>query len=162
MERLRIQKSTRYLDTNYGSVVLDLGCGPGKGTEKLLGKKIVGVDSSKEMLIQAKERMKDNLHADFVLADAQKLPFADGYFDRILCSELLEHTQDSKKVLDEIYRVAAPEARVVFSLPNERPLHVTKKIILEETIGRFTLLNSISSPIFFFPAHHIFVFQTNK
>ena len=40
-----------------------------------------------------------------VLADASYMPFAEGAFDAVICSELIEHAPDPRAVLGEAYRV---------------------------------------------------------
>jgi ubiquinone/menaquinone biosynthesis C-methylase UbiE len=85
--------------------VLDLGCGFGRhafeaarrgasvvaldaGTDEVLG-----VAATFAAMVEAGELSADSLHADVVQGDALKLPFPDATFDRVICSEVLEHIQ---------------------------------------------------------------------
>jgi SAM-dependent methyltransferase len=43
------------------------------------------------------------------VAVGEHLPFADGSFDVVLCTQVLEHVQDPTLVVSEIFRVLAPE-----------------------------------------------------
>jgi len=45
------------------------------------------------------------------------LPFPDGYFDRVLSLETLEHVQNPFLFLKELHRVSKPAARFVLSCP---------------------------------------------
>jgi SAM-dependent methyltransferase len=47
------------------------------------------------------------------------LPFADGTFDSVLFSEVLEHLEDPDRALQEIRRVLRPGGRVVIIFPND-------------------------------------------
>jgi len=54
---------------------------------------------------------------DFTVADAARLPFADGDFTRISVISVLEHIVDERPVLAELVRVLAPGGRMVISVP---------------------------------------------
>ena len=58
-----------------------------------------------------------------VLADARKLPFADGSFDAVLCLEVLEHVPHPGEVLAEIARVLKPGGQGWLSMPFLYPVH---------------------------------------
>lgn len=45
-------------------------------------------------------------------------PFPDDSFDLIICRHVLEHLRDLDKVLDEIWRIARPGARLVVEVPH--------------------------------------------
>ena len=79
---------------------LDVGC----GFRKLPG--AVGVDAD------------PSTDAD-VAHDLEKFPwpFADGEFDLILMSHVLEHLSNTAKTLREVHRVGKPGARVVIQIP---------------------------------------------
>jgi SAM-dependent methyltransferase len=49
--------------------------------------------------------------------DALCLPFADGTFDAVICSEVLEHLPDYRGALREILRVLRPGGRLAVSVP---------------------------------------------
>lgn len=59
---------------------------------------------------------------DFV-GDVQALPFEDGAFDVIFCSQVLEHVPEPQKALDEFARVLRPGGRVVLTAPHIGYLH---------------------------------------
>lgn len=97
------------LDARYGplagQVVADLGCGPGVYTRafRAAGAVTIPVDSS-----EAELRLAGEAPADYVIADAAKLPFADGSIDGAFASNLLEHAADTEGIVREIERVLAP------------------------------------------------------
>lgn len=57
---------------------------------------------------------------DFLIdLDKKKIPVKNGFFDIIICLEMLEHTCYPEKVLKELRRVSKEDAIFIFSLPNE-------------------------------------------
>lgn len=53
-----------------------------------------------------------------VLTQEQALPFSDAKFDRILAIHALEEAETAKATLSELYRVLAPEGRIVVICAN--------------------------------------------
>lgn len=52
-----------------------------------------------------------------VEGDVEAMPFDDGTFGTVICTEVLEHVPDSGAALEEIRRVLAPGGRVIGSVP---------------------------------------------
>ncbi len=101
-------ESARVFDERFGlngSVVLDLGCGPGWYLDAIRARGAVafGVEMSKEELFDRPVRAP---HA--LLGDGTRLPFATASFDGVVCSNMLEHTPVPEQVLAEIARVLRP------------------------------------------------------
>jgi len=97
--------------------VLDVGCASGwlaARVAKMLPKALVtGVDVSPKMIDYAKV-VHPNIN--FIKADAHKLPFSDGSFDLIICTETLEHVVDPLRVLGEIKRCLIPKGEAIISM----------------------------------------------
>jgi SAM-dependent methyltransferase len=60
-------------------------------------------------------------HFSIQQTDATKLPFADHSFDKIICSEVLEHIENYAGVLQEIKRVLKPNGILAISVPRSWP-----------------------------------------
>ena len=58
-----------------------------------------------------------------LLSDAHQLPFSDGSFDTILCTEVLEHLKEPKAAITEMKRVLKKEGKVVLTTCFVYPLH---------------------------------------
>jgi ubiquinone/menaquinone biosynthesis C-methylase UbiE len=95
-----------------GSRVLDLGCGT--GTLTVMAKQahpdiaIIGLDLDAEMLARARSKASRagwDIRWDEGRAD--RLPYPDGSFDRVLASLVFHHltTEDRRRVLLEVRRV---------------------------------------------------------
>lgn len=85
------------LDPQPGERVLDLGCGSGELTAQIAGRgvRVVGVDSSAEMLDRALERFPG---LDVRLADAEQLP-VDEPFDAVFSNAALHWMTRPDEVL---------------------------------------------------------------
>ncbi|MCG3205117.1 MAG: Ubiquinone biosynthesis O-methyltransferase [Elusimicrobia bacterium] len=113
-----------------GGKILDVGCGSGNLLEKLNGDRLVGIDLSDTLLNQARERLKDKPNCELIKADIERLPFERGLFDCVICSEVLEHVENPKLVIDEMFRVIKPQGLIVITVPNETLINWTKRIVL--------------------------------
>jgi len=114
-----------------GDRILDLGCGEGRHciTACLLKDvESVGVDVSLTDLGTTRERfIAFELEPDeerrlmLSVSDGKHLPFADESFDKVICSEVLEHIHDYPAVLSEIVRVLKPGGILGVSVPRFLP-----------------------------------------
>lgn len=94
-----------------GARILEVGCGPAEFWKRNLDRidptwSLTLTDLSPGMIEAARGVLDDR--AEFVVADAQELPFADGSFDVVLASHMLYHVRDRPKGLAEIRRALVP------------------------------------------------------
>lgn len=104
-----------YIPTQKDSVVLDLACGNGLSTANIRGKTVVGLDLSTKQMIRAQEQFKET---NFVMGDAEKLPFAGSTFDYVIAINMLHHVYHPAKVLSEVFRVLKKGGRLLSVDPN--------------------------------------------
>ena len=82
--------------------VLDVGCGRGRLLEMIDAEEMHGVDLSKRGVEIA---CKKGIRAKVCDVEKERLPYPDGYFDVVICMELVEHLVDPVHALAEINRV---------------------------------------------------------
>ena len=104
--------------TTAGDAILDVGCGPGFYVAELLDEtgssgRVVGVDSSPQMLAIAAKRTEGYENVDFHQGEATALPVQDSGFDRALCVQVLEYVDDPTAALAEMHRALRPGGQVV-------------------------------------------------
>ncbi len=99
-----------------GKKLLEIGCGSGIWVDYFSrrGYEATGVDFVKEFIIRAKKRFQ----GEFIVANAQKLPFPAHSFDTVLMISSLEHMDEEKKALGEAGRVGK---RLIIIVPQETP-----------------------------------------
>jgi SAM-dependent methyltransferase/GNAT superfamily N-acetyltransferase len=126
-----------------GDAGLDVGCGTGDEV-RLIAERVgasgraVGVDVSGDLLTAARERTPAGVAAEFVVADAHALPFADGEFAAARVERTLQHVADPAGAIAQMARVVRPGGRVVAVEPDWDTLvvssadHQTTRAILDE------------------------------
>jgi ubiquinone/menaquinone biosynthesis C-methylase UbiE len=117
LERQRLAAIVDLAAPRPGERVLEVGCGAGHVLERFEGVSRTGIDLSSGMLSRIRRRLGGTVRLARGSGDA--LPFADGAFDIVVCTEVLEHVPDPESVVKELVRVAGPAGRVVVSIPNE-------------------------------------------
>lgn len=101
-----------------GDRVLDLGCGQGDLTAVLAGTgaRAVGIEVAGAAVRRARARHPE-LTFEFAPIDGA-LPAADGAFDVVWASEVIEHVADTARWLSEVRRVLVPRGRLLLTTPN--------------------------------------------
>jgi SAM-dependent methyltransferase len=92
----------------------DVACGTGRLTARLaeLGHRVVGVDTSPEMLDQARRRLPA---VPFVVGDLLRLPLPDDSMDLVTCGLALTHVRDLTAALAELARILRPGGAAVIT-----------------------------------------------
>jgi SAM-dependent methyltransferase len=113
--------------------VLDLGTGTGAVArlvaERFPEAEIVGADMAPQMIEEARQ-VTDSPRITYQVADAQKLPFADGAFDLVTLGNMIPF-------FDELARVVKPGGRmlIAYSAGDETPIYVPNDRLRAE-LGR--------------------------
>jgi SAM-dependent methyltransferase len=102
-----------------GECVLDLGSGA--GTDSLVAAQMVGanghvtgIDMTAAMLAKARAAAGEMgvANVEFLEAEAEQLPFADGSFDVVISNGVIDLIPDKDAVFGEIFRVLSPGGRI--------------------------------------------------
>jgi ubiquinone/menaquinone biosynthesis C-methylase UbiE len=126
IRRLEWRKMMAWLDPQRGEKVLDVACGAGELSLAVARKgcEVCGVDMSAAAIEYARALShRAGISCRFEIADAERLPFPDGFFDKVICSSSMEHFGDDSRALREMTRVLRPGGRVVLTVDSlNRPI----------------------------------------
>ncbi|GIW69587.1 MAG: hypothetical protein KatS3mg101_0334 [Patescibacteria group bacterium] len=111
-----------YLDVQPGEKILDMGCGEGFYSmifDELYQCEIYAVDCDPKILSLARKRLEGRGQIKIEEGDITSLKFPDSYFDKIVCTEVLEHVTEDEKAIKELYRVLKPGGTIAITVPNK-------------------------------------------
>ena len=121
------------LGLRSGDRILDLGCGFGRHAYEAArrGAHVIALDAGEDevngvagtfaAMVEQGELSPDTTKVGVVQGDALHLPFADGAFDRVLCSEVLEHIPNDLGAMAELARVLRPGGTMAITIPRFGP-----------------------------------------
>ena len=99
-----------------GARVLDAGAGEGRYRSDFVHTRYIGVDL-------AVGDADWDYHDLDVLSSLIELPFSDGTFEAVLCTQVLEHVTEPQQVLKEIRRALKPGGRLFLTAPQSWHQH---------------------------------------
>jgi SAM-dependent methyltransferase len=118
-------------DSDIGDHLLELGSGPGAGTDELRRRapRVTSIEYSHAFAARLAARRPD-AHAPVLQGDASALPFADGSFSSAIAVLMLHHLRSSQlqeRMFAEVHRVLRPGGVfVAFEIQNgwlQRAIH---------------------------------------
>lgn len=121
------------LELRSGDRILDLGCGFGRHAYEAArrGAHVIALDAGEDevngvagtfaAMVEQGELSPETTKVGVVQGDALHLPFADGTFDRVLCSEVLEHIPNDVGAMAELARVLRPGGTMAITIPRFGP-----------------------------------------
>ena len=135
LDRLRLRSGER---------LLDAGCGEGRHCFGALerGAQVVGLDldaALSDVDPDARQLLREGLRlfvfnsdlshelgalGAMLRGDAFHLPFRDETFDKVICSEVMEHVHDFRAAARELARVTQPHGMVAVTIPTATSEHL--------------------------------------
>lgn len=113
-EMMDVLLSCLSIEREGGARVIDLGCGTGNLSQRLLDRHpnvdLTCLDMTESMLDQARERMKGHANVRYVLSDLYEFKF-DGPYDAVISSLALHHLitdQDKRSLYKGIFEGLSP------------------------------------------------------
>ncbi len=132
-------------------VVLDIGCGEGNAVLFCArqGAHVVfsDVDAAKIAALIEKVKTTPARKVEGFVSDTMPLPLPGEYATRILATEVLEHTAQPEKIMEELVRVGRPGARYFITVPDSRSEMLQKPF---------------ANPVYFTQPNHIQIFDKER
>ncbi|MDQ3543637.1 MAG: class I SAM-dependent methyltransferase, partial [Actinomycetota bacterium] len=115
-----------------GALILDAGAGFGRHAFEFArrGHRVVALDYAADEVVGTKDtfaamveagEIEDKNYVGVLRGDATMLPFADGTFDAVVTSEVLEHIPNDTGALAELTRVLRPGGVLAATVPSWLP-----------------------------------------
>ena len=124
-ERIRILIDLAAIKTT--DRVLEVGCGAGHILERIDRGRLYGIDISDVQVERARARL--GARAELRKSAGEAIPYDDRSFDKILCSEVIEHVLHPVLLLKEMKRVLKDDGLLSLSIPNERAINLAKRAL---------------------------------
>jgi len=134
------EQTIRRMELRPGERVLDLGCGTGWATRILARMvsdgpagfgQVVGLDVADEMVRRARAQSKDFENVMYIWGPADKIPWEENYFDKVLSVESFYYYPDQERALAELFRVMAPRGRLFILINLYRDNHYSMRWVKE-------------------------------
>lgn len=135
IEHRRLSWIRRMLTSGPADKILEVGCGGGHVLRMFPESDLTGVDLSGEMLRKAARNLS-GYRITLRKGELHELGLHDGGFDKIICSEVLEHVVDPEAVVRHIRRLLKDSGRAVITIPNDSLIHGLKRIVRKSGLGR--------------------------
>ncbi len=116
LKRLQAREIMSALHLQPSDTALDLGCGAGFFTVEMakMAQKAYGIDINPYVkAIQVPPALRGRL--EYIQVSAERLPFAEEHFDKVLASEVLPMIPDPNRFLEEIRRVLKSGGRLLIA-----------------------------------------------
>ena len=117
-------RSVELMGLAPGGSALDVGCGTGDDTRRLLARvgpegRVLGVDFSAAMIEECRRRWGGEGEAlRFMVGDAHALELPSASFDAVRADRVFQHLASPRQALVELMRLTRPGGRVVLSDPD--------------------------------------------
>ena len=135
--------------------ILEVGCGAGHVLRLFPELDLTAVDVSGEMLEKARRNLRD-YRVRYMKGELHELGLPDASFDRIICSEVLEHVVDPVGLLEQIRRLLRPGGRAVITFPNDLLVRKLKRVT---RLSGLTLLPSFGRISWGADTYHLHVWR---
>jgi 2-polyprenyl-3-methyl-5-hydroxy-6-metoxy-1,4-benzoquinol methylase len=131
IERRRLEIIRSMIGVSRDLDIAEVGSGGGHVLRMFPDARLTAIDVSSVFLETAKRNLR-GYDARFVKGELSHLSLPAASFDRVICTEVLEHTKEPAAVLAEIRRLVRPGGVAVITVPND-PLILRLKDVVRRT-----------------------------
>lgn len=134
IEQKRLSIIRDMVGESAGRELAEIGSGGGHVLRMFPKAKITAIDVSEVFLDTARKNLA-GYDAKFIKGEVDKLDLPDAMFDRIICTEVLEHTVDPDAILKTIARLLRPAGIAVITVPNDPLIDGLKSFVKKTPVG---------------------------
>jgi SAM-dependent methyltransferase len=137
IERRRLAIIRDMVGPHAGLDVCEVGSGGGHVLRLFREARLTAIDVSSVFLDTARRNL-GGYDVRFVKGEVDTLDLPAASFDRIVCTEVLEHTRDPEAILAAIARLLRPDGVAVITVPND-PLILRLKTLVRRSPAGWVL-----------------------
>ena len=134
IEQRRLAIIREMIGSGAGQRVAEVGSGGGHVLRMFPAARLTAIDVSEVFLDTARKNLV-GFDATFIKGEIDKLDLPAASFDRIICTEVLEHTVDPKAILAAIARLLKPSGVAVITVPNDPLINRLKQVVKRTPVG---------------------------
>ncbi len=134
IERKRLSIIRQMIGESEGLELAEIGSGGGHVLRMFPRAKITAIDVSDVFLDTARKNLA-GYDARFIKGEVDKLDLPAESFDRIICTEVIEHTVDPGAILTAIARLLRKTGVAVITVPNDPLIMRLKDIVRRTPVG---------------------------
>jgi 2-polyprenyl-3-methyl-5-hydroxy-6-metoxy-1,4-benzoquinol methylase len=134
LQKQRLAVISKMVGPSANLRILEIGAGGGQVLQLFRDAALTAVDVSQIYLDTAKKNLA-GYDVTFIKGQIEDLALAAGSFDRIICTEVLEHTTDPQRILREIRRLLGPAGRAVITVPIDPIIDTAKRLVQFSPVG---------------------------
>lgn len=134
IEQRRLKIIREFVGERAGMRIAEVGSGGGHVLRMFRRSKLCAIDVSTVFLDTAKRNLA-GLDVTFIKGEVDKLDPLPSGFDRVICTEVLEHTVDPEAILRAIARMLAPGGQAVITVPNDPLINGLKTAVRYSPVG---------------------------
>lgn len=134
IEQKRLSIIRDMVGEERGCRILEIGSGGGHVLAMFRRSQLVANDVSGVFLDTARKNL-EGYDAEFVKGEVTKVGFDASSFDRIICTEVLEHVKEPEPILEEIARLLRPGGHAVITVPNDPLILGLKRVVRITPVG---------------------------
>ena len=128
IEERRLRIIREFVDERAGMRIAEVGSGGGHVLRMFRQAKLCAIDVSSVFLETARKNLA-GYDVTFIKGEVDKLDPLPTGFDRVICTEVLEHTQNPEAIVRTLARMLAPTGRAIITIPNDPLINGLKEVV---------------------------------
>jgi 2-polyprenyl-3-methyl-5-hydroxy-6-metoxy-1,4-benzoquinol methylase len=134
LQKQRLEVISRMVGMSANLRILEVGSGGGQVLQQFKDAKLTAVDVSQIYLDTARKNLA-GYDVSFIKGQIEDLALPAASFDRVICTEVLEHTTAPERILSEIRRLLSPKGRAVITVPIDPVIDTAKRLLRFSPVG---------------------------